>query len=146
MRPSSKSVQLVLDTQATAGETNTGIIDRLGAEFASIDVNVLGIETNAACTEIALQQSNDTNASNFANISGCVGGTDFTIPTANITLGGVGMTTVRYDVDCRSLKRYLRVKVAAATKDMLTVNARLSLIGEAPYTAAPAGVSVLVAI
>ena len=147
MLPTSKSIMLIVDTQATAGETNVPKFDRLGYDFVSVDVALMGVEDGTTVTVLKMGESADNTT--FTNISGAVGGTDFTIPTALRTLGdATGPTVVRFDMDMRSRKRYLQLTVASGTKTVEVLNARLSRGGPdgTPVTATKAGVDVLVAV
>ncbi len=99
----------------TAAATSATIIDRLGADYATIRVAVSNIAqatiASADGTTIKLEESDDTNSSNFATI------------VANRTGIKFGRE-VRYEVDCRGRKRYLRLSVvpgtSGATNDAVT--------------------------
>ena len=146
MRATPKTVMRCLDTQATAGETNTTIVDRLGYDYAVLDIGLIGIETNVTPTELKLQEANDTNATSFANISGLVGGTDFTIPATIATLGAANPTIVQMRVDLRARKRYLRLSIAAGTKTLEMLDVQMHNAKEGPITATNAGVDLLVSV
>lgn len=95
----------------TSGATAAGNVDTLGYEEAAVDV---ALDSQASTTSnpsvLKLMESDDTETTNFANITGFVGdATDgFTIPAA----GGAAPTIVRMNVDLRGRKRYLRVVVS----------------------------------
>ena len=94
----------------TSGATATGMVDRMGWEEAAVDV-ILDSQgsTSSNPSVLKLMQSDTTDASNFANITGFVGdATDgFVIPPA-----GAAATIVRLNVDARARKRYLQVVVS----------------------------------
>lgn len=145
MLPTPKTVMRVVDTQATAGETNTSVIDRLGFDYAVINIGFQALEATTAPAVIKLQESNDTNASNYADVTGFVGGTSFTLPTTIRSLGNTnGPSIVRMGVDCRARKRYLRTSISVGTHGAVVQSADLYRGDEGPFTAGAAGVDVLV--
>lgn len=145
MLPTPKTVMRVVDTQATAGETNTSVIDRLGFDYAVIAIGLQGLEATTAPAVVKLQESADTNASNYADVTGFVGGTSFTLPTAVRTLGNTsGPTIIQMGVDLRARKRYLRTSISVGTHGAVVQNATLYRGDEAPFSAGTAGVDVLV--
>lgn len=77
----------------------TAVVDTLGFAYAVITV-FLGA-TDIAMTALKLQQS-DASGSGFADLSGAVGGTDFTLPAATDD-----NKFVKFFVDLRGKKRYL---------------------------------------
>ena len=96
-----KTVQLYprsVATNATASVT----VDTLGFNHAKVLVNV-----GVASSDLTVLHLSDGTASNsFATISGFVGGTGFTIPSANTSLGYVA----EFSVDLRKRNRYLRLQ------------------------------------
>lgn len=142
--PTPKVIVDVLDTQATAGETNTFQFDRIGHDYAVIDVAVIGIETTDPPTVLHLTHSNDNTT--FGTFTGFTGGTDFTLPTAIRTLGNhsQGPTIVQFRADLRNAKRYIKITQNAATKMLQVANIHLYKSKESAETATNAGVSVLV--
>ena len=104
------TVVAIKPQSVTSGATASGIIDRLGFEEAAVDV-ILDSQgsTTSNPSVLKLQQSDITDATGFADITGFVGDATngFTIPAA-----GTAATIVRMNVDCRSRKRYLKVLVS----------------------------------
>jgi len=104
------TVVAIKPQSVTSGATASGIIDRLGFEEAAIDVI---LDSQASTTSnpsvLKLSQSDITDATGFADITGFVGDATngFVIPPA-----GAAATIVRMNVDCRSRKRYLKVAVS----------------------------------
>ena len=84
-------------TNATASVT----VDTLGFNHAKIYVNVGIASSNLS----VLHLSDGTASNSFATISTFVGGTGFTIPSANTDAGYVA----EFSVDLRNRNRYLRV-------------------------------------
>lgn len=144
MKPEPKTFVSIMDTQATAGETNTYSFDRLGYDYAVINLAIMGTETTDPPTVISLTHSDDNTT--FATWTGYTGGTDWTLPTAVRTLGNAsqGPTIVQFRADLRAAKRYIKVTCNAATKMTQVVNVNLHLHKEAPESATNAGVTTLV--
>lgn len=145
MRPTPKTIMRLVDTQATAGETNSSVIDRLSYDYAVIDIGITATEATTAPAVIKLQESVDTNVSNFADVTGFVGGTAFTIPTTVRTIGNAsGPTVIRMNVDCRARKRYLRTTLSVGTHATVIQSTTLFNGDNGPFTATDAGVDVMV--
>ena len=145
MKPTPKTFVSILDTQATAGETNTYSFDRLGHDYAVINLAIMGTETTDPPTVMHLTHSNDNTT--FATFTGFTGGTDFTIPTAVRTLGNAsqGPTVVQFRADLRAAKRYVKLTCNAATKMTQVINVDLFKSKESAESATAANVSVVVA-
>lgn len=103
-----KGVAVIKPQSVATTATATGTIDTLGYE--SVKVSVL-LDSAASTTSnpvtLKLSESDDTEATNFSDITGFEGdATDgFTIPAVSATLP----TVVTLDVDSRARKRYLKV-------------------------------------
>lgn len=131
-----------LDTGET-GITNAGTgalvqLDRLGYDYMSLDLMLGTADTTSNKPSVLkLQESDTTDATNFANISGFVGGTDFTIPSSYTGQANI----YRFDVSLKGRKRYLQVVVSPRTTQEIAYNARLSRAKESPATTTAQGVS-----
>lgn len=140
-----KSLMGRLDTGETgitaAGTAALVQLDCINYDYLSLDVmlGTANVVSNKP-TVLKLQESDDTVVSNFANISGFVGGTDFTVPNSLTSANNI----YRFDVDLRARKRYLQVVVSPATTQEIAYNGRLSRAAEAPTTATQVGVALLV--
>ncbi len=145
MRPEVKVICDVMDTQATAGETNTYSFEHQGYEYATIDLIMQGIETTDPPTVITITDSLDNTT--FGAISNLVAGTDFTVPTAIRTIGNhsQGPTIMHVNLDLRNVKRYVKITMNAATKMVQVANINLHRMKVSPSTATLAGVATLVA-
>jgi hypothetical protein len=143
MFPQLKSVVAINNVSKTNGATATGTIDTLGYDWATIDVIATTADavTNKP-TVIKLQESDDTNASNFADIAAAVGGggSGWTVPAALTS----GNNNYKFNVDCRARKRYLQVVFTPPTTQIVTAVANLGRGEQAPVTAAKAGALALV--
>lgn len=89
---------------------------------------------------LKLQHSDTTDATNFSDISGTVGGTDFTIPNADTS----NPNLYKFNLDLIGRKRYIRAQVSPRTTQTVFGVANLYWQSEAPDTASRAGVLALV--
>lgn len=107
-----KFVSLKLGSVAT-NATATANIDTLGYQYLTV---VVDLDTQSATSSnpavLKLSESDDTVVTNFADISGFVGDTDFTIPIAETTK--TEKLAARFDVDLRNRKRYIRFSLTSA--------------------------------
>lgn len=123
MRPgTSKTVVTMCGTGVTNGATVTANIDTLGCDYAEIDV-ILGTAntTSNKPSTLKLAECDTTVVTDFANITGYVGGTDFTVVAADTANPNI----YRFNIDCRHRKRYLKVTVTPLTTQEAIVVAHL---------------------
>lgn len=137
--------RVVLASPGTTVATNaTGayILDTINgnADAAVADIEVYApnfVSTNASKQAVlALQESDDTVATNFASISGAVGTTnstasttEFVIPTGATDTNSEG-ACVAFNVDLTKRKRYLRVIVTPGADTSVGASARLYSLGD----------------
>lgn len=124
---------LIAAQAMTSAATVTANLDTLGAGYASIDINFgAELNTNGVGPTLSLLECDTTVATNFATI---------TADLSAVTVTAEKL--VRYDVDLRGRKRYLRLSVttAGATNDDITLaaNSTLSRLGEAPSSTTDMG-------
>lgn len=117
---------LIAAQAMTSAATVTANLDTIGAAYASIDINFgAELNTNGVGPTLSLLECDTTVATSFATI---------TADLSAVTVTAEKL--VRYEVDLRGRKRYLRLSVttAAATNDDITfaANSTLSRLGEAP--------------
>ncbi|GMQ90465.1 MAG: hypothetical protein BMS9Abin10_0847 [Gammaproteobacteria bacterium] len=143
MREQAKQVIVISQASTTNAGTASGNVDTLEYEYATIDVimatsNV--VSNNPSVLKLA--ESDDTVVSNFADITAFVGdGTGgWTIPNA-VTQGNWG---VKFNVDLRGRKRYLKVSVSPVTTQVITCIANLFRGDVAPVNTTDANVKALV--
>ena len=141
MLPSPKAVINIAGTALTAGSTTTAVVDRLGYDYAIVDVAIKGVEATTAPAALKLRESDITDATGYADVSGFVGGTGFTLPTS---MASNAATVVRMKVDCRARKRYLQVSYSPGTHSTLVVAANLYRADQTLETAAGQNVTTLV--
>jgi hypothetical protein len=115
-----------VDTQPTTGAQPNYLTIAIGTEAS----------TNAVLTSFNAVESDDTNATNFANITGFVAGTDYTASDA--TGDGTYGASIALDIDLRGRKRYVGfIPVAAnTTYNSVAAFGILGRYGEDPGTVA----------
>ena len=118
---------------AVGSSAVTLTVDTLGYDYASVTVLRASNASTVFASVLKVEESDDN--SSYANVSGYVGGTDFTIPVVSDTASAA---IVKLDVDTKARKRYLKVTATPAVSVNTVVAARLSR-GDAPTTAAEAG-------
>ena len=123
-----------------ANATHTHEIDTLGYEYVSIDVvySPFTAATSNAAPVLRLTQ-HDVTGTGQTNISGYVGGTDFTV-AAGATTGAVGYVQ-RFNVDMRGRRRYLTLYTSPGNTVGVTSVARLGRPEEAPTSASTGNVN-----
>ena len=77
--------------------------------------------------------------SSFATFSGCVSGTDYTIPAANTSVSN----KYKFNVDLKARKRYLEVAISPRTTQITGIHANLFKGEESPVNTTKAGVHML---
>ena len=123
------------DASIAASATHSVEIDTLGFAHASIDVvfSPFTAATSVAASVLRLAQS-DSSGSGQTNITGAVGGTDFTV-SAGSTTGSVVGYVHRFDVDLRGKSRYLTVYASPGNTVAVSTVARLGKGEAGPVSA-----------
>ena len=143
MLPNAKQVIAINQASTTNAATASGNIDTLGYSFATIDViATTSNNTTNNPSVLKIAECDTTVATSFADITEFVGdGTGgFTIP-ASVTSGDWG---VKFNVDLRGRKRYLKVSVSPLTTQSFTCIANLFRASELPTSTTTANVQALV--
>lgn len=112
---------LLFATAVATSATQTANLDCRGADWATIRLLFLAeTNTNAIGPTLSLKESDDTVVTNFATVATDIAGSDGYLASAK---------EVRYEVDLRGRKRYLRLSIApgTATNDGITVAAVATL-------------------
>jgi hypothetical protein len=141
MLPQQKQSIVISQVSTTNAETASGNVDTLGFDFLTLDVITStsdAVSNNPSVLKLA--ESDDTETTNFADVSGFVGDTDFTIPDS-ATAGTWG---VKFNVDLRPRKRYLKLSISPLTTQVITAIANLSRGDEAPTGTTSANVTALI--
>jgi hypothetical protein len=120
-----KDFQLIASRAQTNTATASASFDTLGSDWATVTLNFgARLNTNAVGPTISLLESDDTVVTNHVTI------------TANRVESLATAHLVRYEVDLRARKRYLRLTVttATATNDDITHSAlgTLSRLADSP--------------
>lgn len=133
-------------TDATAGGTATAqLVDTKGYKFVRFRMTMTSGSTSQAPTVHKVQEADVTNTSSLANVSGYVGGTDFTIPAPYTN--SATATAAEYANICVPLqgrKRYLSLVATPGTAATIRISADLLRANEVPDTASEANVALLV--
>ena len=143
MLPYGKQVIVISQASTTNAATATGNIDTQGYDYATIDVIMAtSNDTTNNPTVFKLAECDTTVVTSFANITAAVGdGTGgFTIPAA-VTSGNWGM---KFNVDLRGKKRYLKLSISPLTTQVITAIANLFRGDELPVDTTKANVKALV--
>jgi len=141
-----KPVSVILAAATATNATATGRIDTLGFEFCSISVvldSVAAVSNKPAVLKVA--ESDDTNSSNFTDITALVGGGTggFTIPSMSSTSASI----IKFDINLLGRKRYLRVSETPLVASHATaVVAQLSRANALPISTTTLGTAAYVAI
>jgi hypothetical protein len=147
MLPQAKAMIAIIPISVTNGGTATGeIIDTLGYDYCTVDViaHTANVVSNTLSV-LKLQEADVTNSSSFANVSGGLGGTDFTIAT-NAYTSTTNQNLWKFNVDTRSRKRYLKVIASPQTTMIIAGVANLHRGEQAPISASKANALNLVEI
>ena len=114
-----------------AGTATSSYVDTLG--YDAVSINVFSSNTSPWST-LAIQQSDTTDATNFASISGTVCGTDWTAATAYVTASGTTAASgVQFNLSTKARKRYLRVLHGGATAATSVIVASLGQAANVPF-------------
>lgn len=125
-----------------ATATFTHEIDTAGFKYASIDVIFSPYTASSVSIANVLRVSeSDTASATGSNVSGLVGGTDFTIASTGASTGADVGAVARFNVDLRGKKRYLTVVTTPGNSVAVASVARLSKGEDMPITASAAGVN-----
>lgn len=129
-------------SSVTVAQTFTHEIDTLGYKYASIDVMFSPYTaSNVSIANVLRVGDSDTSGATPTNISGLVGGTDFTIAATGASTGANIGAIARFNVDLRGRRRYLTVTVTPSTTVAVITSARLSKGETAAVTASDANVN-----
>ena len=129
-----QNVKVVAAVPTAVGSSAVTLtIDTLGYDYASVAVLRASNASTVFASVLKIEESDDN--SSYSNVTGLVGGTDFTIPAVSDTASAA---IVKLDVDTKARKRYLKVTATPAVSVNTVVSARLSR-GDAPTTASEAG-------
>jgi hypothetical protein len=116
-------------TSVASSATFTHEIDTLGFKYATVDVIFSPYTaSNVSLANVLRVGESDTasQGTSATNITGLVGGTDFTVASTGASTGANVGGVSRFNVDLRGRKRYLTVIVSPSTTVAVISAARLS--------------------
>lgn len=134
-----KSICAILGTGTTNGATVTASWDVLGYDYLTLDV-IMGTADVVSNKPSTLTLSEGDTTSSYANISGFISGTDFTVASSDTSNPNI----YRFNVDLRARKRYLKLTVTPLTTQAIVASGRLSRGVALPISATNMGVINLV--
>jgi len=143
MNPLRKSILAINQLSTTNAETASGVIDTLGYDFAEIDV-IATSSNDTTNNPSVLKLSESDDLTTYTDVSGAVGDSDFDIPACYTNTASD--YKVKFSVDCRPRKRYLKVSISPVTTQIITAIANLHRGDEGPTSATDASVDALVEI
>lgn len=117
----------IASASVTAAATATAVaVDTGAAGYRARRVSIALMMTTADVVSnkpqtLKIQHSDTTDATNYSDISGFVGGTDFTIPNADTANANL----YQFNLDMRGKKRYLKLLVSPRTTQTIVALASL---------------------
>lgn len=143
MKPAIKTVIALAPASTTNGATQTANIDCLGFDHLSLDL--CGTTADVVSNKYSvckLSEADTTDATNFSDITKFVAGGagGFTLANANTS----NPYAVKFNVDLRGRKRYIKVTASPRTTQTLWAHASLGIAEQAPVNATDANVNTLV--
>ncbi len=147
MKPASKAViVLTPKSYSAAGTALSDPIDTSGFDYLTLDVALGTADTTGhQPTVLKLSESDDTTTT-VTDIVAFTGGTatstsvGYVIPASDTANAAV----IRFNVNLKSRKRYLRLAMTAATVQLISVTGCLMQPEQSPVSAAAQGASVVV--
>ena len=126
---------------SAAGTATSSFVDTLG--YDSVSINVFSSNTHPWST-LAVQQSDTTDATNFASITGTVLGTDYATAAYVTASGTTAASGVQFNLSSKARKRYLRVLHGGGVASTSTIVASLGQAANVPSDATSYGAITLV--
>ena len=148
MRPQSRLALAIASASVTNGATATataidtsppGSVGRARHLTINIVATTADVVSNKPGT-LKLQHSDTTDATNYSDISGLVGGTDFTVPNADTS----NPNMYSFNVNLQGKKRYIKAAYSPKTTQTVFGVANLHWMDQLPVTAAKANVLALI--
>jgi hypothetical protein len=146
MRPYATPAIAIVSASVTNGETATAAnIDTnpSGNKAKQLSISIYAGTSNNVTNKfqtLKLQESDTTDASNYSDIVGTRGGTDYTVPNANTSAAYF----THFNLDLVGRKRYIRVQVSPRTTQIMSAMAMLEWQSQSPDSAANAGINTVV--
>ena len=143
MFPMTKTLNIATITATNAG-TATTTLDTIGFDFLTLNVTSTTSDNTTNNPSVFKLAECDTSNGTFADISGTVGDTDWTIP-AEVT-ATTTPTIVKFNIDLRHRKRYLKLSVSPLTTQTWKLTGEFMSGEISPKNAADANVAALVGV
>lgn len=147
MRPQPRLALAIASASVTAAGTATATaVDTSpagGPRARHLTLDIVCTTANVVSnkpTVLKLQHSDITDATGYSDISGTVGGTDFTIPNADTS----NPNLYKFNVSLQGKKRYIKAVISPATTQTVFAVANLHMNDASPVTAAKANVLALI--
>ena len=147
MVPSLKPVLCFADISKTNGATATGTVDTYdsstGIKYDFLQLNLVEATADVVSNKpsvLKLSHSDTTNSTDFSDLTGFVGGTDFTIANGNTS--ATSITT--FNIDLRGKKRYIKLTVSPRTTQIDGAWGFLGRGHQSPVNATQANVKQLI--
>lgn len=147
MRPQPRLALAIASASVTNGATATATaIDTVsvsGGRAKHMTLDIVATTADVVSNKpsvLKLQHSDTTDATNYSDITGFVGGTDFTIPNADTT----NPNMYKFNVNLQGKKRYIKALVSPRTTQTVFGVANLHWMDQSPSTAAKANVLALI--
>lgn len=147
MRPQPRLALAIASAAPTNGETATATaIDTSpagGPRARHMTLDIIATTANVVSNKpgtLKLQHSDITDATGYTDISGFVGGTDFTIPNADTT----NPNMYKFNVNLQGRKRYIKAIYSPKTTQTVFGVANLFWGDQSPTTIAKANVLALI--
>lgn len=135
-----KHDNVILPVSVTTNADTTGVIDTIGFRSLAIAV-VQDTAADATNNPATLKLSESDDLTNYTDISGSVGDTDWTIPAADTSVANIYV----FNLDMRVHKRYIKVTLESAGAVTLSYcHAILARAEHMPDTAAEVGAQYVV--
>ena len=147
MRPNSRLALAIASASVTNGATATATaIDTSppgGPRARHLTLDIIATTADAVSNKpgtLKLTESDDTVATNFADISGTIGGTDFTIPDADTA----NPNMYKFNLNLIGRKRYIKAAYSPKTTQTVFGVANLSWLDQSADDAGKANVLALI--
>lgn len=139
----SKAAIIFAPVSATNGATQSGTFDCVGHDHAEIDLVLATADVvSNKPSVLKFQESDTTDASNYADSAGLVGGTDFTVVAGDTQNPQI----VKFSIDLRKRKRYMKLIVSPRTTQINGANVNLRRSEVVPVTTTSMTVAQFVAV
>jgi hypothetical protein len=132
----------IFQASTTAAATASGTFDVSGYDYVTIDVLLPTADVVSNTPSVLKLSESDTTNGTFTDVSGFVGGTDFTIPNAITVATSITQPFATLNVDCRARKKILKLSVSPRTTQVVSAVVNYTRAEQTPSTSSQATVVV----